>query len=94
MQVTVKFFFKAAQAVVVDTHVTQHLRGDLAVGIKTLELFLEINALYNFPYRCYRFLSLIVPKIFVAADGWLVFKLLSSGALMAIHFSMRSKRAL
>ena len=46
VQVAVEFFFKTAQPVVVDAHVAQHLRGDLAVGIKTLELLLEVNALH------------------------------------------------
>ena len=46
VQVAVEFFFKAAQPVVVDAHVAQHLRGDLAVGIKALELLLEVNALH------------------------------------------------
>ena len=44
MEARVEFLFKASQAVVVDTDVAQRLRGDLAVGIKALEFFLEVNA--------------------------------------------------
>ncbi len=45
-RLAVEFFFEAAEAVVVDAHVAQHLRGDLVVGIEALELFLEVDALH------------------------------------------------
>ena len=41
----VEFFFEAAEAVVVNAHIAQHLRGDLVVGIEALEFFLEVDAL-------------------------------------------------
>ena len=44
MEARVELLFKPSQAVVVDTDVAQRLRGDLAVGIKALEFFLEVNA--------------------------------------------------
>ena len=46
VQVAIEFFFKTAEPVVVDAHVAQHLRGNLAVGIKALELLLKIDALH------------------------------------------------
>ena len=46
MQLAVEFSFEAAETVVVDADVAQHLRGDLVVGIEALELLLEVNALH------------------------------------------------
>ena len=46
VQTGVKFFFQAAEAVVVDAHVTEDLRGDLVVGIEALEFFLEVDAFH------------------------------------------------
>ena len=46
MQRGVEFFFQAAEPVVVNAHVAQHLRGDLVVGIEALKLFLEVDALH------------------------------------------------
>ncbi len=47
VQLRVKFAFEAAEAVVVQADVAQHLRGDLAVGIEALEFFLEVDALHD-----------------------------------------------
>ena len=46
VQLRIEFLFEAAEAVVVDAHIAQHLRGDLVVGIEALELFLEVDALH------------------------------------------------
>ncbi len=46
VEFAVEFFFKAAEAVVVDANVAQHLRGELVVGIEALKLLLEVNALH------------------------------------------------
>ena len=46
MQLAVEFFFQAAEPVVIDAHVAQHLRGELIVGVKALELLLEVDALH------------------------------------------------
>ena len=45
MQLRFEFLFETAQAGIVDAHITQHLRGDLVVGIEALEFFLKVNAL-------------------------------------------------
>ena len=42
----VEFLFKAAEAIVVDAHVTQSLRGELVVRVEALKLFLEVDALH------------------------------------------------
>ncbi len=42
----IEFAFEAAETVIVDADIPQDLRGDLVVGIKALELILEINALH------------------------------------------------
>ena len=44
MQVFVELLLKSAQPVIVDAHVTQHLRADLIVRVKALELLLDIDA--------------------------------------------------
>ncbi len=45
-RLAIEFFFQAAQAIVVDANVAQHLRGELIVGIEALELLLEVDALH------------------------------------------------
>ena len=46
VQLTVELLLEAAEAVVVDAHIAQHLRGDLVVGIEALKLFLKVDALH------------------------------------------------
>ena len=46
VQLRVELLLEAAEAVVVDADVAEHLRGDLVVGIEALKLLLEINALH------------------------------------------------
>src|SRR5271165_203578 len=43
MQVFVEILLQAAQSVVVDAHVTKHLRGDPVIRIEALEFFLDID---------------------------------------------------
>ena len=44
MQLAVELLLDAAEAVVVDADIAQHLRGDFVVGVEALELFLEVDA--------------------------------------------------
>ena len=45
VEILVVFALYSPQTVVIRAHVSQHLGGELAVGIKALEFFLEVNAL-------------------------------------------------
>src|SRR6266568_4226756 len=44
MKARIVFPFKAAETVVVEANVAQHLRGDLIVGVEALEFLLEVDA--------------------------------------------------
>jgi hypothetical protein len=45
VHLVVELLLQPAQSGVVGAHIAQHLRGQIVVGIKTLELFLEVDAL-------------------------------------------------
>ena len=45
VQLAFEFLLEAAEAVVIDTHVAEDLRGDLVVGIEALEFLLGVDAL-------------------------------------------------
>ena len=101
MQIAVEFFFQAAQSVVVDAHVAQHLRGDLVVGIEALKLLLEVNALHieglhrgrNLRRHAARDPGKVVPGI--QARGNLVFVVnASSGSVCTSAASVRAAAGL
>ena len=46
VELRVEFLLEAAEAVVVEADIAEHLRGDLVVGIEALKFFLEIDALH------------------------------------------------
>ena len=45
MQLQLELLLQAAEACVVDAHITQHLRGDFVVRVEALKFFLEVDAL-------------------------------------------------
>ena len=44
VQIAIELALHATQTIVIGAHVSQHLGGELAVGIKALEFLLEIDA--------------------------------------------------